>query len=312
MVNSKLIALLPDLATFILITDEGSFTAAAKKLNVTPSALSKLVTRLEKALVTKLFDRTTRKLVITPTGKHVYDQAIIMVNAANQAWEASTTAHTSATGSLTIAAPEAFLNSVLQPFVVPFLKKYPQIQLKLRVADGEIDLFKEGIDVAFKLTDKPDENLVLKEIGRTDLVLCASPEYLSQRSIPSHPTELIDHDCLYLAETDHDNIWSFFAEDQYHTVSVSGKYAVNHSQMRLQGVKDGLGIGIFHDFVIVEAVEQNLVIPVLSDWTIKSNYHGSIAMQYPQTKYMPARLRVFIDFISEELGNVFNKFNSQS
>ena len=104
----------------------------------------------------------------------------------------------------------------------------------------------------------------------------------------------------------------FFAEDQYHTVSVSGKYAVNHSQMRLQGVKDGLGIGIFHDFVIAEAVEQNLVIPVLSDWTIKSNYHGSIAMQYPQTKYMPARLRVFIDFISEELGNVFNKFNSQS
>ncbi|MCV5802935.1 LysR substrate-binding domain-containing protein, partial [Escherichia coli] len=89
--------------------------------------------------------------------------------------------HAEPTGALTVAAPEAFLNSVLQPFVLPFLQRYPKIQLKLRAADGEIDLFRQGIDVAFKLTDKPDENLVLKEISKTNLVLCASPDYLAQR-----------------------------------------------------------------------------------------------------------------------------------
>ncbi|MBU2896168.1 LysR family transcriptional regulator [Vibrio hepatarius] len=306
MVNSRLISLLPDLASFILIVDEGSFTAAAKKLKVTPSALSKLITRLEYALSIKLFERTTRTLIITPTGQQIYDQAIVMVNAAQQAWELSTTNHTQPAGALTIAAPEAFLNSVLQPFVMPFLHQYPDIQLKLRVADGEIDLLKNGIDVAFKLTDKPDENLVLKEIGKTNLVLCASPEYIKKRGKPLHPTELSSHDCLYLAETEIDDVWDFFKDDEFHSIAVTGRYAVNHSQMRLNGVKQALGIGIFHDFVIAEAIESLQVVPILPDWTIKSNYHGVVAMQYSQTKYMPARLRVFIDYISDALSHRLN------
>ncbi|MGF1843772.1 LysR family transcriptional regulator [Vibrio clamense] len=301
MINPKLISLLPDLASFILVVNEGSFTAAAKKLGATPSALSKLITRLENALSVKLFERTTRKLIITQAGQKVYDQSVLMVNAAQQAVELSTEDHAEPAGSLTVAAPEAFLNSVLQPFVVPFLKQYPEIQLKLRAADGNIDLFKHNVDVAFKLTDKPDENLVLKEIGKTNLVLCASPDYLSQKGIPNHPTELATHDCLYLAETDKDHIWDFLKDDEFHTVSVTGRYAVNHSQMRLNGVKNGLGIGIFHDFVIKDAISERSVVQVLDDWTIKSNYHGAIAMQYAQTKYMPARLRVFIDYAINNL-----------
>ncbi|RUT72584.1 LysR substrate-binding domain-containing protein, partial [Ancylomarina longa] len=126
--------------------------------------------------------------------------------------------------------------------------------------------------------------------SKTNLVLCASPDYIAKRGMPTHPTQLEGHDCLYLAENDSDHIWDFFKEDEYHSVPVTGRYAVNHSQMRLNGVKNGLGIGIFHDFVIADAIEQNQVVPVLEAWTIKSNYHGAIAMQYPQTKYMPARL----------------------
>ncbi|MEK6215497.1 MAG: LysR family transcriptional regulator [Vibrio fluvialis] len=307
MLNTKLIGLLPDLATFILVVNEGSFTAAAHKLGVTPSALSKLITRLELALSVKLFERTTRKLIITQAGQKVYDQCLVMVNAAQQAVELSGSDHTEPSGALTVAAPEAFLNSVLQPFVVPFLKKYPQILLKLRAADGEIDLFKHNIDVAFKLTDKPDENLVLRELCKTNLVLCASPDYLEERGVPTHPTQLTEHDCLYLAETDKDHLWDFLKDDEFHTVSVSGRYAVNHSQMRLNGVKNGLGIGIFHDFVVQDALAEGKVVQLLKDWTIKSNYHGSIAMQYAQTKYMPARLRVFIDYVMKHLSPKLNE-----
>ncbi|MDN3616583.1 LysR family transcriptional regulator [Vibrio gallaecicus] len=303
MINPKLLSLLPDLAAFILVVNEGSFTAAAKQLGVTPSALSKLITRLEHALSVKLFERTTRKLIITQAGQRVYEQSVVMVNAAQQAIESSNSDHSEPSGSLTVAAPEAFLNSVLQPFVVPFLNQYPEIQLKLRAADGDIDIFKQGIDVAFRLTDKPDESLVLKELGKTNLVLCASPEYLESNTIPSHPTDLIQHDCIYLAETDRDHIWDFLKDDEFHTVAVKGRYAVNHSQMRLNGVKSGLGIGIFHDFVIQDALEEGSVVQVLSDWNIKSNYHGAIALQFAQTKYMPARLRVFIDYAMEHLSD---------
>ncbi|NLS11799.1 LysR family transcriptional regulator [Vibrio sp. SM6] len=301
MVNPKLLALLPDLATFILIVNEGSFTAAAKRLGVTPSALSKLITRLEKALEVKLFERTTRQLVITQVGSRIYDQSLAMVTAAQQAIEISAQDHAEPQGSLTVAAPEAFLNSVLQPFVLPFLAQYPNIELKLRAADGAIDLFHQGIDVAFMLTDKPDENLVLKEIRPTNLVLCASPSYVAARSMPQHPQQLSEHDCLYLAENDKDNLWSFFREDAFCTVAVKGRYSVNQSQLRLNGVKAGLGIGIFHDFVIQQALNDGDVIEVLPDWTLKSNYHGVIAMQYPRMTYMPARLRAFIDFIEEQV-----------
>ncbi|MDB1125482.1 LysR family transcriptional regulator [Vibrio algarum] len=301
MISNKLLTLLPDLAAFILVEQEKSFTAAAKKLNVTPSALSKTITRLEKALSVKLFERTTRKLLITEAGKKIYEECLTMVNSAQQAIELSAEDHNHPSGSITVAAPEAFLNSVLQPFVIPFLKKYPDIQLKLRAADGAIDIFKNGIDIAFRLTDKPDENLVLKEMGKTKLVLCASPDYLIDRGHPTHPNQLTEHDCLYLAETDTDHIWNFVKDDELHQVSVSGRYAVNHSQMRLNGVKNGLGIGIFHDFVIQEALKKGEVEEVLNDWTIKGNYHGIIALQFAQTKYMPARFRVFIDYVMEHL-----------
>ncbi len=118
--------------------------------------------------------------------------------------------------------------------------------------------------------------MVLKEIGKTDLVLCASPDYLKLRGTPSRPIDLVEHDCLYLGETSNDNTWDFLKDDEFHTVVVSGCFAVNQSQMRLQGVKEGLGIGIFHDFVVTESLKDKTVVRVLPDWTIKSNYHVAL------------------------------------
>lgn len=124
---------------------------------------------------------------------------------------------------------------------------------------------------------------------------------LDLKGTPAEPTELSLHDCLYLGETKTDHIWDFVKGNETHTIPVSGRYAVNHSQMRLNGVKDGLGIGIFPDFVIKEALQNGEVVQVLKDWTIKGNYHGVIAMQYAPSKYMPTRLRVFIDYATKNL-----------
>ena len=301
MVTNKLIALLPELATFHVIVNEGSFTAAAKKLGVTPSALSKLITRLESSLSIKLFERTTRRLLITEAGKNIYQQSTIIIEAAKQSIDISSLEHTVPSGSLTVAAPKAFLTIVLQPLVASFLTKYPKIQLKLRASDGDIDMISQGIDVVFRLTDKPSEGLIMKEIGKVSLKLCASPDYIKERGLPIHPKQLAVHDCLYLGETTTDHIWEFMKSDERHVIAVTGRYAVNHSQMRLNGVKNGFGIGIFPDFVIKEALANNEVIPVLEDWEIKGNYHGVIAMQYAQNKYMPSRLKVFTEFMTQHL-----------
>ncbi|MBD1577613.1 LysR family transcriptional regulator [Vibrio sp. S11_S32] len=301
MLNKGLIALLPDLATFILVVNKGSFTAAAKELGVTPSALSKLITRLESALEVKLFERTTRSLLITQSGQKIYQQSVIMVNAAQQALDISNAEHSEPVGTITVAAPKAFLSIVLQPIVTPFLQRYPEIELKLKVSDGEIGLLEQDIDIMFRLTDAPYENLISRELGKVNLSLCANPDYLLDKGTPCHPTDLRQHDCIYLGETRTDHIWDFVKGNETHTIPVTGRYAVNHSQMRLNGVKDGLGIGIFPDFVIKEAVRNGEVIEVLKDWTIKGNYHGVIAMQYAPSKYMPTRMRVFIDYAIKHL-----------
>tara|TARA_R110001583_G_scaffold22377_7_gene84008 strand:+ start:6110 stop:7024 length:915 start_codon:yes stop_codon:yes gene_type:complete len=299
MVTNKLIALLPDLATFIIVVNEGSFTAAAKKLGVTPSALSKLITRLESALSVKLFERTTRRLLITEPGKKIYQQSTIMVEAAQHALDISNLEHVDPSGTLTVAAPKAFLTIVIQPLVTPFLTQYPNIDLKLLASDGDIDIISQGIDVVFRLTDKPSEGLIMQNIGKVNLSLCASPAYLEKRGLPNDPRDLKDHDCLFLGETATDHIWEFIKGGTSHIIAVTGRYAVNHSQMRLKGVIDGFGIGIFPDFVIKDALKNNLVIPVLADWKMKGNYQGVIAMQYAQNKYMPTRLKVFTEFVKQ-------------
>ncbi|ELR67829.1 Transcriptional regulator, LysR family [Photobacterium marinum] len=299
--TNKLIALMPELAVFKIVVDEGSFTGAARKLGVTPSALSKQISHLERELSAKLLERTTRKLVITESGKGIYEQCSTILEAAKQAVEYTSSEHTTPSGTLTVAAPKAFLSIILQPMVTPFLTKYPDIELKLKARDGEIDLISEGIDVVFRLTEKPSEGLVLKQMGKVSLSLCASPDYLERRGIPEHPTELLNHDCIYLGETATDHIWDFVKDDEFHSIPVKGRYAVNHSQMRLKGVTDGLGIGIFPDFVIKNALKEGKVKQVLTDWTLKGNYQGDIALQFAQTKFMPARLRAFIDYVSEHL-----------
>lgn len=177
--TNKLIALMPELAVFKIVVDEGSFTAAARKLGVTPSALSKQLSRLEQTLSTKLLERTTRKLVITQSGKGIYDQCCALLEATKQVVEFTSSEHETPSGSVTVAAPKAFLSIVLQPMVLPFLTQYPDIELKLKARDGDIDLISEGIDVVFRLTEKPTEGLVLKQLGKVSLSLCASQITLS-------------------------------------------------------------------------------------------------------------------------------------
>lgn len=292
---------MPDLATFIVIVDEGSYTAASRKLGVTPSALSKQIARLEKALSVKLLERTTRKLMISESGNRIYKQCTQMIDAAKQAIEISSSEHTVPSGTVTIAAPKAFMNILLQPLVKPFLTQYPEVNLKLKACDGDIDIIAEGIDVVFRLTERPSEGLVLKKIGKVNLTLCASPNYIAQRGMPIHPRDLKHHDCLYLGENNIDHIWDFDKNGEQITVAVSGRYTVNHSQMRLKGVIDDLGIGIFPDFVIKHDLVAGKVIQVLPDWTIRGNYHGDIALQYAQSKFMPARIRAVIDYFTAHL-----------
>ncbi|ORT51246.1 LysR family transcriptional regulator [Vibrio sp. qd031] len=293
---------LPDLAAFIVVAKEKSFTEAAKQLQVTPSALSKLVKRLERALQAQLFVRSTRKLAITPIGEEVVLQAQQMLNAAQQAFVVAEQYQNRVEGTLTIAAPEAYLHSVLQPIVVEFLAEHPLVNIKILAIDGDYDLNQKGVDIAFKLTDTPSPELVGKNFGGTKLVLVASSDYLASKGTPKTPSELAEHDCLFIAEREDTASWTFRKDNQSEKVVVHGRFAANQSQLRLNAVLGGLGIGIFHDFVINAHLESGTVNQVLPEWSLESRYFGSVYAQYHGSTYIPIKVGRFIEYCEQKLG----------
>lgn len=297
--TNQLMPLLPDMAVFVTIVESGSFTAASKKLGITPSAVSKKLSRLETALSVKLLERTTRKIAISEAGHATYRYCCQMIDSAKEAVQVSRSTTTKPAGNLRIAVPKAYGNQVLKPLLSSFLQKYPDIKLSVKVSDQFIDPIHDEVDIIFRLTDKPTEGLVSKVIGKVDLVLCASPDYLKENGVPEHPSELKNHQCLYLGETPSDNQWKFILSDQKVSVNVNGRYIVNHTEMRLRGIKDGLGIGILPDFSASSSLNDGSVIRVLENWTIKEKYQGVITLQFAQSKYLPTKCRVFIDYISE-------------
>lgn len=296
--TNKLLSLLPDLGVFALVVESGSFSATARQLGVTPSAISRQITRLESALKVKLLERTTRTLKPSTAGKMAYEFCKTVVDAARSASEVASF-NAEPCGELRIAAPKAYARRVLEPLIAPFLQQYPLIQLRFKVSDFATHPLRDEVDIVFRPTHRPDENLVAKVIDQVESILCASPAYLVNRTVPKHPEDLIQHDCIDLGESRSDREWTFQQTGQIVKIKVQGRYSVNHSEMRLQAALKGLGIALLPDFIAKPALDRGTLIRVLTDWSLGGNYQGPIVMQFAANRYMPTAVRVFVDYIQE-------------
>ncbi|GGN32331.1 MULTISPECIES: LysR family transcriptional regulator [Marinomonas] len=297
--TNKLIALLPDMAAFVAVVETGSFTKAALKLGVTPSGVSRQVSRMETALSAVLIERTTRQQTITLVGRAVYEQCRQMLDSAKEAVVASENNANEASGRLRVAAPDSLAREVLEPLLMEFMTLYPAISLQVKVTDLRVDPAYQNLDLVFYVAEKPHEHLVCKTLGRVRSILCASSRYLAEYGIPDSPRDLVDHLCLPLGLFDSDNIWSFTQGTHKVVVTVDGRYINNDAEMRLKGVKQGFGIAPFPDFVVRESLEKGEVVQVLADWRLNSDFQGGIHMQFPAMRFMPNKLRVFIDFMEK-------------
>lgn len=301
---NKLVTLLPDMAAFVTVVESESFSKAAQVLDMTPSGVSRQVSRLEKALQLTLLERTTRKQTLTIAGQETYNYCKSIVDNAQEVVNISDKSSNNIEGLLRVSTPKALGNQVLQPLFLQFLELYPNIKLKIKVTDQSCDPINDNLDVIFNLTNQPQENLIAKPLAKINLVLCATPIYLQTNGIPKHPSELDKHQCLSLGETQHDNEWEFQQGSEYYQIKVDGRFVVNHTEMRLDAVMHNLGIGIFPSFVVQEKLKKGLLLEVLSHWEVQGNYHGDIMMQFLRSKHMPNRLRVFIDFMDQQFETI--------
>ncbi len=300
--TNKLVSSLPDIYTFVLVAEAGSFTKAATQLNVTSSAVSKQIARIEDALSVKLIERTTRNLRLTEPGEKIYSHCKNVISATRDMFDAAEGFSATPSGLVRVSVPKAFGRQVIGPLIPQFLSRYPEIDVHLMVTDRAIDPIFDNVDLIISITNQPDEGLATRKIKKIPQVLCASPDYLKKRGAPSHPKELVDHDCLYLGENKSDCLWKFKNASGECTVKVSGRYIINHSELRMDGVLNHLGIGCFPEFAASQLLNDGKIVKVLEDWEFVGLYQGYACIQYLSSRYVAPKNRAFIDFIIEKIG----------
>ncbi len=296
------------MAIFEDVAKSGSFSGTAQALQMTPSSVSKRIHQLEDKLGTKLIERTTRSMRLTNTGELFLKHCQNMLDEANLAVEVANQSTELLAGDVTIGVPDSFASHMMGSQFIDFVKQYPDINLNIKVTDDTLDLLRENIDCAIEITETPSDYLIAKPLRQVRQILCATPRYLASSSYPiEHPLDLKNHDCLYLGETLEDNQWRFVQitdmssePPEQITVAVSGRYAVNHAGMRLDGVLNDLGIGSFPDFVVEDALKDGTVIEILSNWQLKSKFQGTAWLTLLPNKFRPLRLRVLIKFLLEQ------------
>ncbi len=284
---------------FTCVIEEGSFSKAAGKLNITKSAVSKRISSLEAQLGVKLLHRSTRKLSLTEAGERYFEYALQALYAAQEAENAATELQKVPQGTLRISAPMSFGRLHVAPIIPMFLKQYPQIKINMDMSDLSRNVIAEGFDIALRGGDLPDSSLIARKLAPLHSVLCASADYISEFGMPKTPQDLIEHNCLLYTYHTVINEWGFIKNGEEQRVKISGNYQVNNSEALRESLFQGLGIGRLPTFVAGTDIASGKLIPLLQDYAMP---HKTLYAVFPEKQYLPAKVRVFIDFMLEHLG----------
>lgn len=297
---NKINALLTDMSVFVRVVESGSFSAAARSLGMTPSAVSRQVSRLERALSSKLLERNTRNLRLTEFGAQAFERCQRMLVSATEVLELAEITSLIPTGTLRVSAPISFGKHVIHPLIPEFLLRYPDVDVQLLISDQKQDPIADQLDLVIAITDTPIEGLVARRLTKVHQYLCASPNYLKQHGTPKLPAELVDHDFLFNGDSAPDTTWHFVRNGIETSVNVHSRYSVNHTEVRLDSVLKHMGITCLPDFTARDAIARGDIVRVLPDWEFLDAYQGWAYIQFPASKYLPPKTRSFIDYLIDQ------------
>ncbi len=204
-----------------------------------------------------------------------------------------------AEGLVRVSVPKAVGRFVVHPHMPEFLRRYPKVDVQLILEDRHVDLIDDNVDLSIRITDSPPPGLVGRQLLPIEHLICATPRYLAEHGTPQHPHDLLEHSCIYLGETPGDARWKFRQGSKAVTVGVRGRYAANHTGVRLDAVLQHVGIGSLPYFTARHALEAGEVVQVLPGWDFIASYHGDAWLLHSPTRYLPPKLRVFIDYLVE-------------
>ncbi|MFP4251956.1 MAG: LysR family transcriptional regulator [Guyparkeria sp.] len=283
------------LSTFVCVADTGTISAAAGRLGIAKSAVSRRLRELENHLGVELVHRTTRHLALTPSGEAFYHRATRLLADLDEAEEAVSREHGELSGVLRIAAPLSFGLLHLQPAITAFMNAHPGVSFDLDLDDHEVDLVADGYDLGIRLASLPDSTLIARKLAPIRNLAVASPDYLARNGTPQHPAELADHDCLIYSNVPETRVWGYTdTQGRWQSVQGRRRLRVNNGDFLREAAIRGAGIVIEPTFLLHRAITEGQLAPILTD--VPWPEIGAYAV-YPQTRHLSARVRAFIDFL---------------
>lgn len=284
---------------FLWATEHGSFSAAARANDLTPSAVSKLVTRLEDRLAVRLFQRGTRQLSLTEEGKVYLRSARAVMDAMAEADSLAEAFPAQLSGTLRIHTMATFAKHQIIPWLPEFLAANPGLSVEIEVGAQYVDQFDQGLDIAIHSGGLPDSSRVARRIGEAHWITCAAPVYLAQRGYPRTPADLLRHDCYHFAFDSPWNTWGYEYLGETTTVPVQPRSTFTQGDLLRSVALNGGGIVRLADFHIGDDLKAGRLVPVLEE------YHSGIAqpiyLVYPNRKNLSPRIRAFIRAIEQRI-----------
>jgi DNA-binding transcriptional LysR family regulator len=289
-----------DMLTFIRVVEGGGFAAAAESLGLTPSAVSKVISRVEDRLGVRLLTRTTRKLALTNEGTLYLTHARDITAAIEAAEEEVSESAASPSGRLRINTGTAFARHQLAPVLSRFLARYPDISVDLGVTDRQVNLLDDHVDVAIRTGPVSDTSLIVRKLGQARRRICASPAYLAIHGTPQTPADLASHACLVVNGYGERAHWPFTTPEGINRMAIKPKVACDSADVVLEMGLAGLGIFRLGDIMLGEHLRDGDLVELLAHAHTSETFDISAAM-LPGRNRVP-RVRVFIDFLVEEFG----------
>lgn len=287
-----------EMQAFIQVVDRGGFTEAARELRLSPSAVSKLISRLEDRLGARLLQRTTRRVSLTAEGR-VYADQVREILADIDAVEASVGgAEAEPRGLLRINVAHGFGMAQIVPLIPDFMARHPRVQVSLTFADHRVDLVGEGDDMGIRLGELNDDTLIARKLGEHRRIICAAPAYLERHGVPQTPDDLVRHNCLLFDGPEGLNEWPFRAADgSVERRPMHGTFRSNNGDAVLRLLLNGVGLCYAADFGIKPYIESGRLVPVLTEHT--APVMRPVHAVYPARKHLAAKVRAFADFLVE-------------
>jgi DNA-binding transcriptional LysR family regulator len=286
-----------EMGIFQRVIERGSFAGAADDMGLSPSAVSKLITRLELRLGVRLINRTTRRLALTPEGEIYLERSRDILRAVESAEAEIASARLSPRGHLRVHAFPTFAVDHLSAELPDFLARYPRITIEFLVTNRSVDLIGDNVDIALRVGQLNDSTLVACKIVDLTQVVCASPKYLAAHGRPIHPSDLARHACLILSHFPGSTIWSFRVNGELVPVEVKGPVAADSAHMLLSLAIAGAGIIRFGDIIVARAIQNGLLEPLLQDLEEPEKFPFWAVL--PPGRQRTPKVKVFLDFLME-------------